>query len=316
MTADSELKIVIHGRFHDYRLSGVDFLTDELHVVVSINGDEYSLGYYIITGETIISDDGVTYIEIEGYSRLYLLKQSRIEERLYFAAGTLYTDALYSILTGIGIANFYIEVSELTFATDRADWEVGTDRLTIINELLAEMAYNSAYVDHDGVIQLTSAKEVTLDNANITYLADWYSIIGADYTMSNDRYVKPNVFMAVCDNPEIASQFTSIVENDSVDNPYSTVYRPRVLSITKVDNIASQTALDNYAFNLMANSLLSDEIVSFETILNPEHTVNDILALGNGDLSGIFAETGWSMALGANASMTHAARRKMGYTVV
>ena len=313
MAANSELKTTFHGRFFDYRESGVDFLQEELRIIATINDNEYNLGYYIITSETISTADGVTTIEIEGYSRLYYLKQSKIETRAYFAAGTLYTDALYTLLVDGGITKRNIAASALTFATDREDWEVGTDRLTIINALLAEMSYNSAYVDNNGIVQLTPAVEASPANVDITYFADRYSIIGADYTMSSDRHGKPNVFMAMCSNPDLAESLTSVVENDTEDNPYSTVYRPRVLSVVKVDNIASQAALDDYVYSLLIKSLLSDETVSFETMLNPEHTCNDILALGNGELSGVFAETGWTMTLDYTARMTHTARRKLGY---
>lgn len=313
MTADSELKFTFRGRFYDYRKQEIDFLTNDLKVIASINGDEYNLGYYVITGETLEHEKGVDYIEIEGYSRLYLLKQSRIETRVYFAANTLYTEALYDLLTDAGITAFYIEPSELTLATDREDWEIGTDRLTIINKLLSEMSYASAWVDLDGVIQCTPAKIPSIENIDIIYQADRYSIIGADYTMAVDRHNKPNVFRVVCNNPELDEPLVSIIENDDEDNPYSTAYRPRVLQITEVDNIASQEALDEYAYQLALKSLLSDEVVTYETMLNPEHTVGDIVALGNGDLTGIFVETGWSMTLDYQARMTHRARRTVGF---
>jgi len=313
MSADSELKYAFRGRFYDYRDAGIDFLTDELKVIVSINGDEYNLGYYIITGETLSHQGGVSFYELEGYSRLYKLKQSRIESRQYFAKGTLYTTALYDLLTDANIADFYIAPSTLTLATDREDWEIGTDRLTIINKLLSEMSYASAWVDHDGVIQLTPAKAPSIANIGITYRADRYSIIGTDFTMAVDRHNKPNVFRVVCTNPELSEPLISVIENDSEDNPYSTVYRPRVLTITEVDNIASQSALDDYAYQLMQKSLLSDEVVTFETMLNPEHTVGDIIALGNDELTGIFVETGWTMTLDYQARMTHRARRTVGF---
>ena len=313
MSADSELKYAFRGRFYDYRDAGIDFLTDELKVIVSINGDEYNLGYYIITGETLSHQGGVSFYELEGYSRLYKLKQSRIESRQYFAKGTLYTTALYDLLTDANIADFYIAPSTLTLATAREDWEIGTDRLTIINKLLSEMSYASAWVDHDGVIQLTPAKAPSIANIGITYRADRYSIIGTDFTMAVDRHNKPNVFRVVCTNPELSEPLISVIENDSEDNPYSTVYRPRVLTITEVDNIASQSALDDYAYQLMQKSLLSDEVVTFETMLNPEHTVGDIIALGNDELTGIFVETGWTMTLDYQARMTHRARRTVGF---
>ncbi len=313
MSADSELKYAFRGRFYDYRDAGIDFLTDELKVIVSINGDEYNLGYYIITGETLSHQGGVSFYELEGYSRLYKLKQSRIESRQYFAKGTLYTTALYDLLTDANIADFYIAPSTLTLATDREDWEIGTDRLTIINKLLSEMSYASAWVDHDGVIQLTPAKAPSIANIGITYRADRYSIIGTDFTMAVDRHNKPNVFRVVCNNPELSEPLISVIENDSKDNPYSTAYRPRVLTITEVDNIASQSALDDYAYQLMQKSLLSDEVVTFETMLNPEHTVGDIIALGNDELTGIFVETGWTMTLDYQARMTHRARRTVGF---
>lgn len=76
-----------------------------------------------------------------------------------------------------------------------------------------------------------------------------------------------------------------------------------------VDNIASQAALQEYVNNIRNESLLSTEVIKFSTALNPVHQINDIVAIDNNDLQGIYEETGWTITMAPGQLMQHTARR-------
>ena len=70
------------------------------------------------------------------------------------------------------------------------------------------------------------------------------------------------------------------------------------------------------ADTLRMKSLISSEVVTFDTAINPEHSVFNVVALNNDTLQGIFAEVSWTMYLSASALMTHKARRALYQTTV
>ena len=81
---------------------------------------------------------------------------SKIETRLHLAKGTLYTAAIQALLVESGIMDFFVEANTATLQADREDWEPGTDRLTIINALAAEINYNSIWMDGGGTVHCSA----------------------------------------------------------------------------------------------------------------------------------------------------------------
>lgn len=309
MQADSELKTSMSGSFHAY--TDVDFLTDKLRVIVNLNGEEYPCGTYCVTSEVKRKADGAHYIEIEGYSLLYIVQRAKTGTRLSFAAGELYTDVIEGLLIEAGITAHNITASGLAFATDREDWEIGTSLLTIVNQLLQEISYNTAYADNQGNIVCEPFTESTFANVDFTYKADEHSIVGPDYSIANDYHSKYNVFKVICSNPDLPVPLSATAVNNIGSSPFNVDKIGRVLQMTHIDNIASQAALQLKADILRMKSMLSSEVVTFETVINPEHSVFNIIALNNNTLSGIYAETSWTMQLSASAMMMHKARRAL-----
>lgn len=312
MSASSELKTSISGNFYSYRDKNINFLTDKLRVIVTINGIYYMAGTYVITTEIDEKKEGIDIIQVEGYSLLYLTKRKKIEERLFFSSGTRYTNALAQLLIGAGITSYNIDTSTLAFPTDREDWEIGTSHLTIINKLLEEMSYNTAWVDNSGVIKLTKYAVPSYANVKHTYKNDEYSVLGADHTRANDYHDKANVFKVICSNPDFPTPLIATSENNESGSPYSISKVGRILHVETIDNIANQSALQAKADELKNKSLLSTEEVTFSTIINPEHNVFDTVVLSNSDLlSGIYTETEWEMTLSPGSMMNHVARRAL-----
>lgn len=77
-------------------------------------------------------------------------QRSRTEKRVLFQAGQRYTDIVQSILLELGISRIIAIQSDATLKNDRADWEIGTSWIKIINSLLAEINYQSLWFDTEG----------------------------------------------------------------------------------------------------------------------------------------------------------------------
>lgn len=311
MQSESELKTGLMGTFHDYSAYGINFLSDRLRIIANINDTEYPCGVFCVTSEDKPKRGGAKFTGIEAYSLLYLAQQSRIEERLYFAAGELYTDIIAELLIASGITDYSITTSTLALATDREDWEIGTSRLEIINQLLKEISYNSTYMNNAGSIICEPYTAPVISNVDFIYNADEHSIIGPDYTITNDFHGKSNVFKVFCNNPELPAPLVATSENSLASSPFSTENIGRRLHIERIDNVASQAALQQVADTLRMKSMVSSEEVTYETAINPEHSVFNVVALNNDTLQGVFSETAWTMNLNAAAMMTHQARRAL-----
>lgn len=307
--SSSELKMAIRGSFYRDNFDGINFLTDRLRVVVIINGVEYPCGLFVVTSEIYRKAGTLKVVDIEGYSPLYLAQRKKIENRLYISAGTNYVTQINSLLMSAGLTDIISTPASLTFASAREDWEIGTPYLTIINDLLGEINYNTAWVDLSGAVHINKYTAPTLASITQIYTAGKFSIIGDDYTMSSDIHSKCNVFKVICSNPDLSAPMVATAENNDPSIPFSTANIGRVLSVTTVNSTPNQTALQETANNLRLKSLLSTQTIEFETAINPTHTSFDVLALDNDELSGIFEETEWSMVLSPAANMKHKAKR-------
>lgn len=304
----SELKTSFRGVFFAYS-QNINFLTDRLRPVVTINDTEYPVGVYVITTEPEQHLEGMTIRHIEGYSLLYLAKQKKIEERVSISAGSSYMTEILRLLNSCGLTDIEAEENLLTFATAREDWEIGTPILNIVNELLREINYNEAWVDLDGVVRLTAYRKPTLDNIQHNYSEGEYSTIESTFTKSTDRYAKSNVFRVMCNSPDLDEPMIAISENNAENSPFSTFNIGRVLYTERIDNIPSQSALQAYADRLRDKSLQENEDVEFYTAPVPEHNAFDTIAVATGELAGIYTETEWRLQLAPGASMYHKARR-------
>ncbi|MBQ2277388.1 MAG: hypothetical protein II333_02360 [Clostridia bacterium] len=305
---DSELKTSLKGTFFAY--TGVNFLTDRLHVTIDLNGTVYPLGIFCVTTETPRRTDGLALADIEAYSLLYVLKQCKLENRLFYPKGTAYTAIVQELLADAGFTNYAVDSSDLTLSTDREDWEIGTEYLSIINGLLREMNYNDLWVTVSGQIRASAYTAPSLDSITHIYTAGRDSIIKENYTVTGDYYGKANVFIVICDHPELDETLRAESVNDSASSPYSTVnLGRRVPVIEYVDNTPSQAELQRYADNLKAKSHQTNEVIEFVTAIVPTHSAYDTVLVDVGGVTGVYRETGYEITLGASGEMKHTGAR-------
>lgn len=123
VTADAAVKWALSGKFAQNR--AVNYLTDVIQPVLTIDGVRQPLGKYIPTDAYTEHDGMRPVVSLTAYDLTYLAMSSKIETRLHLAKGTLYTAAIQALLVESGIMDFFVEANTATLQADREDWEPG-----------------------------------------------------------------------------------------------------------------------------------------------------------------------------------------------
>lgn len=306
MEATAEVKTAIRGTFAVP--PEVDWLIDTLRPYLLVDGEEYPLGEYVITSVTNHSTGGRVESALEGYDLGVRVKNGTLDSRITISRGKKYLEAIQEQLLACGIQRVIMDSSADTIQETRADWEIGESRLKVVNDLLAEINYRSLWFDTSGVARLTKYRQPSAELATKIYTAGELSVIKDDTTSSLDTYGAYNDWIAVVSNPD-KSLMTARATND---NPVSALSVQRIgkrtAPIIRLDNIASQAALQEYVDNVKFRGMASTETVTWATATMP-HEVGEVVILQHPHLQGIFEETGWTMTLQAGAEMRHTGKR-------
>lgn len=309
MVSSAEICLVMQGEFlHN---PSVNYLTDELIPICIIDGEEHQMGVFVAGTVETRTANGTKIDVVEAYDRTLKVKQTRTEKRLFIAKGTEYITIIKELLLLSGISVYVEDENKDVLQTDREEWEIGTDHLVIINELLTEINFYPLWFDLNGYAHLeriTNLADAPIDH---TYRNDEASIITDTSTSTLDIYDAPNVFIAIYNNPDNDEVWTATAVNDQAFSSLSTIRRGRRIMAEpiQVENIASKEALQTFVDNIRNESLLSTEVINFSTAINPRHQINDVVALDNGEIEGIYEEIGWSITMAPGRLMQHTARR-------
>lgn len=297
------------GSVYETTSYNFDMFRDRVRPVLSVDGVDHSLGVFmIINAPKELSETG-SYYDLECYDETMLLKQAATTDRLYFAAGTVYLDAVEQLLTSVGFANIVADANAEAMQISR-EFEAGTTYLSIINTLLQEINYDPVHAGTDGYIYLTAKAQRT--EADFIY-ADRkkFSLIGQIQT-ETDIYNKPNVLVGVLSNP----QQTPVVytrENNDLNSVLSIARRGyRVVKIYRLSNIASESAMQAYIDAKLVDSMQATETVSFETAIESGHEYRATVQLATDMIDGLYTETEYQIDIRPGAArMRHRAERRM-----
>lgn len=307
--SDAEVKMSLSGEFV-LNIQTPNWLQVRMKPYLIFNGKESSLGEYLITqADESMDKKGVHLWQIKGMDLGRIPQRSRTEARVLFGAGQRYTDVVQSILLDLGISRIIAIQSDAVLINDRADWEIGTSWIKIINSLLEEINYQSLWFDTEGNARIQPQSKVDGTAIDHIYEDGELSSIKTPADISNDIYKAYNVFTAMVSSPEYEEPLIAVSVNDLPTSRISTVNIGRVQApVKKLDDIASQEELQKYVDNLRFQSMCSTETVSFRTELN-QHQVRDIISISHPLIKGIYQETQWKMTLSFDGEMTHTAQR-------
>lgn len=305
MDDSDQLKFALSGSFYD--LDVIDWLHAEINPVLRIDSVENSLGYYIPTTIEETEDESSNQVSLECYDRSWRVKNKIAESRVYFAAGTPYLTAVKDLLGKAGIVLIRSTSTDAVLQEAREDWDIGTSYLNIVNQLLTEINYQELWFDASGTAVLqpfpaltTYSPDHVLDSNTVK------SLLLPSFSRSLDMFSAPNVIICVCNNPDKTGQMIAVAENNAPTSPLSISRRGfRIAKKIRLDNIASQTALQAYADNQRDRYMQITERIVVQTALFAGFGVYDVTSLHYKDFSGQCTERAWTMELVTGGTMTH-----------
>lgn len=331
MDNGGEIKMSLSGTFSEQATDvdgneiTVNFLSDEIRPMMIIDGVEFPLGVYSVAKAVPSETNGIRRLKIEAFDRCWRVRDNYTEDILHFPAGMNYLAAIESQLIESGIENVLATPTSAVLTEDREDWEIGTSRLAIVNQLLGEINYNQLWFTTNGTAVLEPASVPTAENIEHT-MSDLpedqlQGAVKIDrmlpaITRETDVYAAPNVFLCVCSNPDKDAAMVAKAENTNPQSQLSIRRRGRrIMKMERVDNIASQAELQAYADRLCNESIIGGETIRVATALQPGYGVADVVAIKYGDLNAICIERAFSMELNVGGKMTHELERVV-YNIV
>lgn len=315
MQDSGAIKTVFQGTFEpmvvcrDKKLIELDPFSDELQPVLTIDGVSQPLGIFVPVSVSPSYEGGSAKerLSIEAYDRGWYVQTTTGKERVYFSRGTRYLEAIEQLLAASGIAVVNKTECADTFLEDREDWELGTDYLTIVNDLLKEINYKELWFDVSGAAILEPLSTPSVRNIQ-HYLdsRDPMTLVRPGLSRKTDFFKTPNVFICTCDNPEKSASLMAIARNTNDHSPLSIQRRGReIVQLTKVNNISSQNALQKYADHLLYESLMTGETLDVTTSLLLGWGIGDVVSLHYNDVHVLCVSRSWSMQLKAGGAMSH-----------
>lgn len=304
----AEIKSSMSGTFLPD--DSVDLLQDELQPCMIIDGCEYPLGVFRPTTVKVLKDE-TKQLAVEAYDRSWLLKAAKTDSLLHMRKGSAYLEQIEQLLSAVNIGMLIKTANGAVLPADK-EFELGTEYLVIVNQLLREIGYREIWFDTRGWAHLEPYAPPSADRITRQYGSGNIKMLpmAENYTDETDIFDAPNVFICVCSTADRPDALIATAVND-IPTSAKSIFRRRmrIPQVIKVDQIADQSALQIYADRLRDESLLSTRQISFSTPAEPEHGVGDIMGISRDELTGVYEETGWTITMATGELMTHTARR-------
>lgn len=303
-------KFKIHDDGH------INFLSDrikpfiKLHIPPYGTNDyvEWPQGVFLLSSPSRTGENSTTiYRDVEAYDALQVFNDDLINSRYTVAASASYTSTISTLLGSIP-KSIQASTSVLPAAKE---WDPGTSKLKIINELLNALNYQSLSFDEDGIAIVKGYTSPSQRAPEYVYADDEVGLINPNVTQDFDLFSIPNNWVLVVSDPDRAALVGTYTNTDP-SSPTSTVRRGRTITDFRTEqDAADQTALNAKAQRLAFEASQIYEAVEFKTAMMPIHSGNDVYKITFSQLAidDKYSEHSWSLDLTAGALMAHRARR-------
>jgi hypothetical protein len=292
----------------------IDFLSDRIQPFIELKMSggwiSFPLGVFLLSSPVRKDDIGGVIRDVEAYDGLVILRDDKFDSVYTITAGTNYKTAITTILTGAGITKTIIEDTTKTLPRD-VTFEIGTDKLQAVNNLIGQINFTPMRVDVNGYFITGTYVSPTLRAAEYTYIDDQLSVIYNGITEDMDLFGVANKWVVVRTNAELGP-IKSIYTNSNPNSVTSTVSRGRTIAdYREVQDIADQTALDAYVQRIAFEASQVYGRLEFETAIMPMHDYYDILNIVYGPLgiNANYTEMEWSIPLDIGGKMKHSCRK-------
>lgn len=300
MREETEIHCRLQGEF--LPMKEMNCLQD--HILCQVNGED--CGEFVATHCQSVRKGGLEYWRMEACDQSCLLARQHLEQPLEAAKGQNYMELIQALLKQVGIWRIQAEPSSECFPCHR-QWERGYNLLSLVNELLQEIGFDSLFFDGSGRACLRAYRGLSKEAVTAVYrYGD--AVLEDGFSETQELFAVQNVFHAVADSPDRKECWLATAVNEDPNNPFSTVNLGRIMApLLLVENVASQEALQVLVNRKRDESMLASRELQFRTAL-VVHGVGEWVAVEHPQLDGIFRESGWCMNLGEE-TMTHTGKR-------
>jgi hypothetical protein len=252
------------------------------------------------------------------------LQQSKLLDRLVLPAATRHVSAVWDLLEEAGFPDHSGVVESETETVAALEWPPGTPILTVINDLLTAVNYDTLSFTPEG-LPVAAPYVSPQDTFPLwEYAVDAASVIRPGIDTTLDLFNVPNVWVGVVSEPD-RPPLRSVLRNDDPASALSTVSRGReivqlidssMLHLTEQQDTsgntipaATQGDLDKLVERARDESSTVFEQVKMTTGLMPFHGVGNVFSIDYGAGAANYREVSWSMDLAAGGAMVHELRR-------
>jgi hypothetical protein len=197
------------------------------------------------------------------------------------------------------------------------EYDPGTSKLAIANDLLAAINYEPVFYDENGNLVLTPYMSPSVMPEEFVYADDDEGVtLPGNMTQTLDLFKIPNTWVGTATSVD-GTSFSNLPGypkiNSSVKSPTSTVNRKRTITkvLTNIPETPDLPTLLAYLDKQAEQDSQVYEIVAFQTAIIPIHGDRSILRIRSSKL-GIddkYEELGWSFDFKEGAAMSHTARK-------
>lgn len=275
----------------------------------------FSLGeFLLVSPERSDDESGAVIRDVEAFDQTVILRDDAVDGKFLCVAGSLYTDVIRSILENAGIFRHNITASEKTLPADR-EWESGTSKLTIINDLLDSMNYWSLWFDEEGYAVASPYVLPAQAASEYEYVAGESGVIVTTVKQKLDLFNVPNKWVFVVSEAD-RTVLRSTYVNDSPSSKLSTVSRGFTKVAYKQVDAADQATLDALVQRAANDAMSVYDEVTWTSLIMPFHShMSDYtFAYPTLGISEKYREHSWSFDLSEGATMSHTARRTLRLT--
>jgi hypothetical protein len=299
----------------------IDYLSDRirphvrlhLHPLGTDDWVEWPQGVFLLSTPTRTVDRfGRILRQVSAYDQLQVYADDLITTRYTADVGDNVITEVTTLLGGVA-ASIDPSTSTLTVAKE---WEPGTSKLKMINELLGMVNYESLSFDEAGLAIVAPYVPPSERGEEWTYATGESGLIVPEAEQELDLFAVPNQWTLVVSEPD-QDPITSSYTNNDPGSPTSTVRRGRTISDFRTEvEAVDQATLDGKVSRLAFEASQVFESIDYSTAAMPIHAGNDVyrLTVDTLAINAKYAEQTWKLPLRAGQAMTHRARRVVSVT--
>lgn len=295
----------------------INFLIDRIKPWIRLHLSPYGADDYVEWPQGVFilstpsrSSDNIHRVtrEVEGYDLIQVYSDDLVQDRYAVASGTNYVTAIETLL---GSVDKNVTATTKTLTTTK-EWEPGTAKQQIINDLASAINYESLSADENGAM-IIKPYVLPEDRAEEwTYADDDESLIIPGVEQTLDLFNQFNHFVLVVSNPDQAAMVATYT-NDDPTSPLSTVRRGRTITDfrTLEEESVDQATLNAKVERIAFESTRIFEAINFTTGMMPIHSGSDVFRIAFSPLAinAKYSDHTWEMEFKAGATMAHTARR-------